>query len=158
MHALTGLFRVIWFSLSKGYIKWNQFREWDVCTREIGTILWHSFLSNNRHRNKKWSHVLQILNEGFFPWRCCYVWDLPLCRNNCHLCRIPTYLDIELDAYFTLTGSQWNAVSTRWRPPHFHHEVKSFLDRHFPGKLIGRGGANIWPPRSSDLTSLGSLL
>jgi hypothetical protein len=30
-------------------------------------------------------------------------------------------------------------------PPHFHHEVKGFLESQFPEKQIGRDGRIIWP-------------
>jgi hypothetical protein len=42
--------------------------------------------------------------------------------------------------------------------PHFHHEVRGFLDRQIPGKWIGRGGPITWPSRSPDLTPLHTFL
>lgn len=37
-------------------------------------------------------------------------------------------------------------------PSHIVHPVKSFLEKNFPGKTIGRGLDIFWPPRSPDLT------
>ena len=39
-------------------------------------------------------------------------------------------------------------------PPHFAHQVRHFLDDHFPGAWIGRGGPVEWSPRSPDLNPL----
>lgn len=39
-------------------------------------------------------------------------------------------------------------------PPHAFHKARHFLDRHFPGKWIGRMGPVQWPARSPDLTPL----
>jgi hypothetical protein len=39
-------------------------------------------------------------------------------------------------------------------PPHYVNPVKAFLDKHFPGKWVGRGGSIPWPPRSPDLAAL----
>jgi hypothetical protein len=39
-------------------------------------------------------------------------------------------------------------------PPHFHKDVKDFLNRKFPEKWIRRGGPITWPPRSPDFTPL----
>ena len=42
-------------------------------------------------------------------------------------------------------------------PPHWHKEVRDYLNEHLPGRWVGRAAAtdNIfctWPPRSPDLT------
>lgn len=42
-------------------------------------------------------------------------------------------------------------------PPHFHHDVREFLNMRLPNRWIGRSGENdqkllSWPPRSPDLT------
>lgn len=42
-------------------------------------------------------------------------------------------------------------------PPHFHHDVRHFLNRRLENRWIGRGGDHdqqfmSWPPRSPDLT------
>jgi len=39
-------------------------------------------------------------------------------------------------------------------PPHSSHEVRNFLNYHFPGRWIGRGGPHNWPARSPDLSPL----
>ena len=39
-------------------------------------------------------------------------------------------------------------------PPHFSCEVKNFLNSHFPGRWIRRGGPHNWPARSPDLSPL----
>ena len=36
-------------------------------------------------------------------------------------------------------------------PPHFSREVRNFLNYHFPGRWIGRGGPHNWPARSPEL-------
>jgi hypothetical protein len=33
-------------------------------------------------------------------------------------------------------------------PPHFAIPVRTRLDKHFPGRWIGRRGLTEWPPRS----------
>jgi len=38
--------------------------------------------------------------------------------------------------------------------PHFSQVVRQYLDHKFPNQWIGRGGAQIWPPRSPDLNPL----
>lgn len=43
-------------------------------------------------------------------------------------------------------------------PPHFSTSAKRWLDRHFSGQWIGRGGAMFWPPRSPDLSPLDFFL
>lgn len=40
-------------------------------------------------------------------------------------------------------------------PPHYSLEVCLFLNEKLPNLWIERGGPARWPPRSSDLTSLG---
>jgi hypothetical protein len=37
-------------------------------------------------------------------------------------------------------------------PPHYAKAVRAWLNKHFPGKWIGRRGAIEWAPRSPDLT------
>lgn len=37
-------------------------------------------------------------------------------------------------------------------PPHFALIVREWLDRHFPGRWLGRRGPHEWPARSPDLT------
>jgi hypothetical protein len=38
-------------------------------------------------------------------------------------------------------------------PPHWSHNVREWLNEHFPNRWIGRGSPNMpWPPRSPDLT------
>jgi len=39
-------------------------------------------------------------------------------------------------------------------PPHFHRDVKAYLDENLPGQWIGQRGAVEFPPRSPDLTPL----
>jgi hypothetical protein len=43
-------------------------------------------------------------------------------------------------------------------PPHFHHEVKGFLNHHFPGKWIGRSKPVNWPSHLFSLTPLNVFL
>jgi len=37
---------------------------------------------------------------------------------------------------------------------HFHHDVRTFLDKQYPNCWIGRGGSILWPPRSLGLNPL----
>ena len=42
-------------------------------------------------------------------------------------------------------------------PPHWHKEVRGYLNEHLPGRWVGRAAATdntfcTWPPRSPDLT------
>ena len=39
-------------------------------------------------------------------------------------------------------------------PPHFFGNVRHHLDKHFPNRWIGRGGAIRWAARSPNLTPL----
>ena len=43
-------------------------------------------------------------------------------------------------------------------PPHYATQVRSYLDRKFGDRWIGRGGPVAWPPRSPDLTPLDFFL
>jgi len=38
--------------------------------------------------------------------------------------------------------------------PHSSREVRNFLNYHFPGRWVGRGGPHNWPARSPDLSPL----
>jgi hypothetical protein len=33
-------------------------------------------------------------------------------------------------------------------PPHYHEEVREYLNKRFPGRWIGRAAPIAWPPRS----------
>ena len=39
-------------------------------------------------------------------------------------------------------------------PPHYHRQMRDFLNATFPDMWIGRGGPFAWPPRSPDFTPL----
>ncbi|ERL84518.1 hypothetical protein D910_01948, partial [Dendroctonus ponderosae] len=43
-------------------------------------------------------------------------------------------------------------------PPHYHCEVRQFLNANFQNRWIGRNGFENWPPRSPDLTPLDLFL
>lgn len=43
-------------------------------------------------------------------------------------------------------------------PPHFAHQVRTYLNTVFPGRWIGRRGAIEWPARSPDLNPLDYFL
>ena len=43
-------------------------------------------------------------------------------------------------------------------PPHYHSDVRSFLDEVLPNRWIGRRGFVEYPPRSPDLTPLDFFL
>jgi hypothetical protein len=39
-------------------------------------------------------------------------------------------------------------------PPHYHQDVRTYLDETVPGQWIGQRGAVEYPPRSPDVTPL----
>ncbi|CAF3947430.1 unnamed protein product, partial [Rotaria magnacalcarata] len=43
-------------------------------------------------------------------------------------------------------------------PSHFSIDVRRYLDDHFPGRWVGRGGSIRWAPQSPDLTPLDFFL
>jgi len=43
-------------------------------------------------------------------------------------------------------------------PPHSPHNVRDWLDEHFPERWVGTNGPIAWPPRSPDLTPLDFFL
>jgi hypothetical protein len=43
-------------------------------------------------------------------------------------------------------------------PPHFHNEVRSYLDEGLHNRWIGRGDPMEWPPRSPNLTPMDFFL
>ena len=42
-------------------------------------------------------------------------------------------------------------------PPHYHRDVRAYLDRHLPNRWVGRRGSMEYPPRSPDLTPMDFL-
>jgi hypothetical protein len=68
------------------------------------------------------------------------------------------YLDVLhtsiLPAIHTLFGNDQFYFQQDGAPPHFHQDVRAFLDENLPGQWIGRRGAVEFPPRSPDLTPL----
>ena len=42
--------------------------------------------------------------------------------------------------------------------PHFHRQVREYLNNIFPAKWIGRNGTIFWPPRSPDITPMDFFL
>ena len=52
------------------------------------------------------------------------------------------------------TGRQPTWFQQDGAPPHFAHQVRHWLDEHFPDSWIGRGGPVEWAPRSPDLNPL----
>lgn len=57
-------------------------------------------------------------------------------------------LNIRTTMWFQLDGA----------PPHYHREVRQFLNVNFQDRWIGRNGCHNWPPRSPDLTPLDFFL
>ncbi|KAI8779674.1 hypothetical protein BgiBS90_018868 [Biomphalaria glabrata] len=43
-------------------------------------------------------------------------------------------------------------------PPHYHRDVRAYLDHYVPGQWIGRRGPKEFPERSPDLTKLDFFL
>ena len=39
-------------------------------------------------------------------------------------------------------------------PPHYHHNVRAYLDCHLPNRWVGQRGSIKYPPRSPDLTPM----
>jgi hypothetical protein len=52
----------------------------------------------------------------------------------------------------TLFGNDRFNFQQDGAPPHFHRDVRSYLDENLPGQWIGRRGAVEFPPHSPDLT------
>lgn len=71
-----------------------------------------------------------------------------------------TYLDmLQLYLLPQLEDHQPNVMFQQdGAPPHWALIVREFLDTHFPGRWVGRGGPIQWPPRSPDLTPLDFFL
>ena len=62
---------------------------------------------------------------------------------------LPAIQDLKtLDTYFQQDGA----------PAHYSLEVRTFLDKNFNGRWIGRRGSVEWPPRSPDITPLDFFL
>ena len=59
-----------------------------------------------------------------------------------------------LPAIHTVFGNDRFYFQQDGAPPHFHLDVRDYLDENFPGQWIGRRGALDFPPRSPDLTPL----
>jgi len=59
-----------------------------------------------------------------------------------------------LPAVRTLFGNDRFYFQQDGAPPHFHRDVRAYLDENLPGQWIGRRGAVEFPPRSLDLTPL----
>ena len=59
-----------------------------------------------------------------------------------------------LPAIRTLFGNGRFYFQQDGAPPHFHRDVRAYLDENLPGQWIGRRGAVEFPPRSPDLTPL----
>ena len=49
-------------------------------------------------------------------------------------------------------------IPTRWCPPHFTPGVRTFLDRIFPDRWVGRVEPITWPQKFPDPTPLGFFL
>ncbi|PNF37781.1 hypothetical protein B7P43_G10765 [Cryptotermes secundus] len=60
----------------------------------------------------------------------------------------PTIRELFGDEKFSMARQQDGA------PPHYHRDVRAYLDDTVPGRWIGRRGATEYPPRSPDLTPL----
>ncbi|KAJ4431825.1 hypothetical protein ANN_20430 [Periplaneta americana] len=81
-----------------------------------------------------WPDALTVTPQLDSIWRCC-----PRERNPMVL-GLGTGLVRQL--WYQLDGA----------PAHFTLPVRQWLDHHFPGRWIGRGGPIAWPARSPDLT------
>ena len=57
-----------------------------------------------------------------------------------------------LPAIRTLFGNDRFYFQQDGTPPHFHRDVRAYLNENLPGQWIGRRGAVECPPRSPDLT------
>ncbi|XP_053434088.1 uncharacterized protein LOC128576103 [Nycticebus coucang] len=70
----------------------------------------------------------------------------------------PVYLDMLrtsiLPAIRTLFGDDVFYFQQDGAPPHFHPDVRAYLDENLPGQWVGRRGVVEFPPRSPDLTPL----
>jgi hypothetical protein len=59
-----------------------------------------------------------------------------------------------LPAIRALYGNERFYLQHDGAPPHYHRDVRAYLDEILPGQWIGRRGAVEFPPRSPDLTPL----
>jgi hypothetical protein len=79
-------------------------------------------------------------------------------RNSYWPC-VPQYV---LDIHFTYHSSavwEWAIlVSARWRTPHCHWDVRSYLNETLPAQCMGWRGSVEYSPCSPDLTPLDSCL
>lgn len=69
-----------------------------------------------------------------------------------------SYLQILTDPIFPVLMDHPKLSRMIWQqdgaPAHFHSEVRTLLDKTFPGRWMGRRGSIEWPPRSPDLTPM----
>ena len=67
-----------------------------------------------------------------------------------------SYLDMLQAQALPVIRELYNGIEVYFQqdgaPSHYHRDVRSFLDKTFPGKWMGRRGSVEYPPRSPDLT------
>lgn len=102
-----------------------------------------------------------------------HVRDSPKCNVFCALSNSKVYGPFFF-AEATVNGHSYLSMLTEWlmpqivedvpnfvfqqdgAPPHFHNDVREYLDENLPHRWIGRAANNLpmlqWPPRSPDLT------
>ena len=69
----------------------------------------------------------------------------------------PVYLDMIdqfLEPQLLTVGIDTVVFQQDGAPCNYAVIVRDYLDRHFPGRWIGRGGKQSWAARSPDLTTL----
>ena len=83
-------------------------------------------------------------HRTFLFWRNCQWWELPQLASG--ICWSTNYRDFgdDGDIYFQQDGA----------PPHYHRDVRAYLDAVFPDTWIGRRGPTEYPARSPDLTPM----
>ncbi|GFS72586.1 uncharacterized protein NPIL_493121 [Nephila pilipes] len=74
----------------------------------------------------------------------------------------PVYLNLLQQSVISSTREDFEQEEIYFQqdgaPPHYHRDVRSFLDGILPNRWIGRRGFVEYPPRSPDLTPLDFFL
>ena len=94
-------------------------------------------------------HSGQYTDWPIYHWGQDERWRLPEFRSRC------SYANF---GWYALTLTMTSMYQLDCAPAHFTPPVRQWLDHHFPGRWIGRGGPVAWPARSPDLTQLDLFL
>ncbi|KAJ4430364.1 hypothetical protein ANN_22580 [Periplaneta americana] len=106
-----------------------------------------------------WSDEEQCKLNGTVNWYNCVYW----CANNLHVFvekavnlpnwpSVPERVTSVLPAIRTLYGNEKFYFQQDGVPPHYHRDIRAYLDDNLPGHWIVRRGPIEFPQRSLDLT------